>query len=513
MDGDASPAAHQSLVRHLQVCPPCRERLRAIEQTTEMGRKYDALSDEAEVARTVRFRRELQAARHSELQRQDQRRRMAVAVAVVSIGVAGVLLLRPPSPAVVDMDDVLTRAAETEQTAPKARRRVRVMMTPPIGPLASGPPVAPIWMVRYVDEGSLDTASDLPLAGLTNGLARAGVDPDRLLRVGAFGDWRTSVRERRDRVMLTGDLLVLQTAASNGPIRFGELRVSRSASYRVMGQAWVIAGLGRVDIQALTEPGSPAVAETSATRVVSPRAAGDGPRRLPSVAAGKQDVLDRLELDVRLAVSTADPDGSVAIVQRESRVVVTGALASAAKRRALAAQLTLWPDVDVRFGADAHPAVGRRGADLDRWGERVFGQGPGRHTFAPQLRRAAVTVDRRRDGLEALARRYSVDVTRALSPEARAKLQLLVAREYRALTADLLVLDGQLMVLGSSAESLALPRADPPSDWRSRVIQAAPGTAALQAEIDTLLFSEDDPDATATRTAFNRIWDVVAGQR
>lgn len=513
MDGGASPETHRSVVRHLQLCLPCRERLRAIDQTTAMGRKYDALSDEAGATRSVRFRRQLQATRHSELRRQDQRRRMVGTAAVMAIGIAGLLLLRPPSLAVVDMDDVLIRAAETEQAAPAARRRVRLMMTPRVGPLASGPPVAALWVVRYVDNGRLEAKSDVALAGLANGLTRAGVDPEQLLRVSAFGNWRTGVQQRRDRVTLTGDLLVLQTAAPSGPIQLGELRVSRSASYRVIGQAWVIAGLGRFDIQALPEPESLAATEAEPTRVEAAGTAGDGRRPVSSVEAIEHDALDRLELDVRLAVSAADPDGPVDIVQRESRVVVTGALASATKRRALAARLTLWPGVDVRLGADTRSAGGRRGADLARWGERVFGQGPARHTFANQLRGAALTVDRRRDGLEALARRYPVDAARALSPEARAKLQLLVTREYRALTADLLALDGRLMVLGSSAASLALPRADPPSDWRSRVIQAASGTAALQAEIDALLFSEDDPDATATRTAFNRIWGVVAVQR
>lgn len=479
--GTLEPALNEVTRKHVTGCASCRTYLHEMETLMDIGRRRvrRQLEHSDSAARAARFRRRLQEEEQA-VARAGAHWRWWWVAAVVPLYVVSLLLARVPA-TIVSSDDLIARAIVAERARPvDMTRRIRVEVQP-TGTEVARP--SPLWLVRDVPSAGWAHEDEADgLAPVLEALRDEGVDA-RPLSASAFGAWRASVPARRDRVAITGDVLVLQTVAPTGRIRLGELMVSRTG-YRVVGQVWVIDGVGRV---ALSEHDVPRTSE--AARAANSATAGHA--SLPAPAISERVTLERTELHARTVLHELEQDGLLRVFAQGARIVVAGVVMEAA-RRTVEDGLRPIPGLSLELHTSLVPPHEERGGLLRLWSERRLDTPAARLAFTSGLQRLGASARRRTIALGQLAERYPAGTARALPSADRADLQSLVERHVAGLRGDLVDLDAQLMpLLGATGRCMLVTRA--PDDWRERATRVTSSGLLVAKQIEKVLMLDDVP--------------------
>lgn len=574
-DGAMPPETARVILVHLQACDRCREELRTTDALTEAAADYlDLEFGEHKLPRCAQFRRQLEATSQTRphvfapiarVLRLPGLRWLSAA-AVGPLLLAGLMLFNT-SMAVVQADALLERVALESHARPGLMQRVQVTVTPlsrepalwsrrrgatrPDAPAIAVPPFS---LVRDIVDGvALPAGSPAyaaavePPPALKRLFDLQPVDWQRPLSVDGLRAWRRALTNKHDEIHAEGeDRLVLRTTTMEGVLREVSLVVERD-TYRVIRQLLVFEGIGRVEITELTQ----SVRQTAPALDggAGPGVSG-GATESGDAAADRnrieRDRLDRSEIETRIALREAGLDlgGRVRVARANDSIRVDGVVVSDSQRRDLGARLSTLQGVrvalrvgDVTAASTASAANGAPASSsgssasattsaatnaattqpaLSRWLTHTFAEGaPARDRFVPELTQLVSLVSQRLGALQDLADRYQLADIRALSPDARARLQLLLNLHYEGLTRDLVGLDIRLAVLFGSTERCVQATAAP-ADWPHRAVTGLAHAQALDRQVQELLMHEDLPalDTTSeghehvSRT-FSALWDSV----
>lgn len=402
-------------------------------------------------------------------------------------------LVRPP--AVLNADALLANATAAEREAGADSQDVAIEVTR-IGfghvPLAAavikpGSQALPNVLLSSVPPPARASVARL-LAGAPFNVARVA------LSATTYQAWRATMPGRHDVVSMTREGRLLLRTETKEPTRLGEL-VLEPATYRVVQVTYVSDGL-RIDARE--------------------RAYRPAPRRAAvtlTVTALDPTVLDRVELNARLALRTAQADlgRGVQIARTPDTVRVAGFVAPA-QHPALYRQLAALPHVRVELGVKPPSAAALPAPGLGRWQARIVGD----TTFVPAFAERAARIAERVEALQELARRYPFSDTSRLPPDARRLVDRLATLHYRDLVADLREIRpsiGLLVGLGSRPRPLTFGVVALPQDWRTRSRAAATAVQTFSADVDAVLRRDDMPSPTDTSLSrsYRTLCDLVSG--
>jgi hypothetical protein len=267
--------------------------------------------------------------------------------------------------------------------------------------------------------------------------------------------------------------------------------------HHVVRQSWVVAYLGRLDIEELDAWVRPAAP----------------PRTVDHLA------LERAELTARATLRALDLDlGGIRVHQSEKPegVEIDGAVPSAFARETLTARLVTVPQIHiiVRVAPVPEPArvVMRRTASphLASWLAEYGAGAEDRAALVPDIARRAPRLAQRLVAIQDLADRYTPDVVGKLPADAQMAFRRLVEAHFSALHSDMILLDEQLATFIGSA-GRPIPPAQPPRDWRARAPRALREARALSALFTQLASparkQDADPAASAElRAHLDALW-------
>jgi hypothetical protein len=596
-EGAMPPEEASVILTHLESCGWCREELRQTDALTEAAAScLDEEFGEDKLPRCARFRQTLDvnAQMPPHLLTRVVRLpgvRWLSAAAVGPLLLSGLMFFNA-STVVVQADALLERVVLESHAQPAGlTQQVQVTVTPAAGQPVTwsrrrgtkrpDPPalaVGSFTVVRNVVDGiavpdgsPAYAAAVEPPPALKRLLDLQPVDWQRPLCVEGLRQWRRALTTKRDEILTEDDhLLVLRTTTTEGLLREVSLVVRRD-TYRVIRQLLVFEGIGRVEIEELTQwvrqtaPAPGSIARLDANGNSMTAESGDASAAHDKV---ERDRLDRAEIDARIMLREAGLDlgGLIRISRASDSVRVDGVVLTDVQRRDVGERLSALPGVRVALrvrdaaavadaaanagaglgagsgsgvsagaGADVSAgAGGGRGAAADgvqtpgsgasgtrqpalsRWLAHTFAEGTtARARFVPELTRLISIVGQRLAALQDLADRYQTADVRALAPDARARLQLLVNMHYDGLNRDLLALDSRMAVLfGSTERCLQTPSA--PSDWPHRAVTGLTHARTLDRQVQELLSHEDLPALDTTsdghthiNRTFGALWDSV----
>lgn len=507
--GELPPREGRDVVAHLRRCATCRDEYGRLIRTFVMIAGGDEFSSPAPTAATtgatMRFVSRLHAQKQASVPVTPATRakQWLPAAAVIFVVFVGAVLTR--GTVVVQADQVLRQALLRERSYLPVHDAWLQIDVRPI--MVNG-------RARVRTVSALRPVSELRLAGVRPELRRvlphdvaAALDEYRVdweapLDVHTFQAWRARLGERHDAVSRSRRDIVLRTSTPIGArLREVELALDRE-SYQVVRVVWTVAEIGRLEI-ARSAP--PPHATTSVATSAAKNGHGD--------AAGLMDA----ELDARLVLRRTGLDLKGArVANTGASVLVTGATASRAQQRSLAASLGAIPSVELRLAPHSAPRTTDVvvGPQISAWTNRMFGETKEGREFVPTLRALATRVRDRVRVLNGLDERYSHADVERLAPQTRAKLQRLLTLHFAALNDDLIELDGRLSLLaGTSAARRAVSLKAAPGDWRRRAQAAHSAADVLGASIEPLV-TLDAPGQLGTTTAFlslRRVWESING--
>jgi hypothetical protein len=217
--------------QHLEHCPSCRANVRAMLDTLS---SYAQLVDPEPPERLQASRERLEglmaAARAAREAVSPPRRWLAVAAALVAV-VAGLTLFRTDP--IAYADEVVARAAQRERAVTMPTDLWRLSFIPGADAQAA----------RGNSGASSGADKALP-AKVIQVLEEHGFDPNHPLSLARMQAWRASTPDRREQVTHRDKWLVVKSA-TRGTLREVELVIDE-ASYQLVKQTWLIAGMGRV---------------------------------------------------------------------------------------------------------------------------------------------------------------------------------------------------------------------------------------------------------------------------
>jgi hypothetical protein len=499
-DSDASISwrRRQRIREHIRRCDACHGHVARGFDEVFHG-VHEILKDALDVNQTARRTRDsrFQHALHAQKieliappldSRWPVERWLALAATLAAIA-TGLLLLRPAVP-VIHAEELIERAIAYERDhAAGSRQRVRQslhasMFTPTRTASgtsgAAAPRVVPFSTIRTVVDGAV-AAGTLP-ASASQGERDAQLALARLLEkhhfdwrrpfcLACYRAWHASLPHKRDTVTITGDMLALRTTTSDGDLREVTLTFRRD-SHRIVRQAFIFEGLGRIEFEEIERHDSTPV-RTQATT--------------PQSAPANQHA------------SSVD-----------SRAVVS------ADAGRLAPIVTSRPPAAGDIERVAPPRLG-----LSRWLERTFPKSAfeARTTFLPNLERRASSV---RQHLIALQRFANLSAAKAggRATEAteadRIKLRQQIELEYQSMRTHLNALEGHLNLLVGTGTRSMESRAPLPDDWARRAREALPHATRLDYRLQRLFTREDlPPEETrvdrpqSVRATFEALWESI----
>jgi hypothetical protein len=228
--GELSPDAWRVVRQHLEHCPSCRANMRATLHTLS---SYAQLMDPEPPERLQASRERLEglmaAARADREAVSPWRRWLAAAAALVAV-VTGLMFRTDP---IAYADEVVARAAQRERAVTMPADLWRLSFIP-------GAEAQTAWGNNGASSGA---EKALP-AQVIRVLETHGFDPTHPLSLARLQAWRASNRDRREQVTHRDKWLVVKSA-TRGALREVELVIDE-ASYQLVKQTWVIAGMGRV---------------------------------------------------------------------------------------------------------------------------------------------------------------------------------------------------------------------------------------------------------------------------
>lgn len=436
------------------------------------------------------------------------------AAALMAAFVVGIFISQFPT-TIVRAEELLDRAARFEQASgghSRPSKRLQLRWTPaPVVPL--GQVVYPaVSTIRLMSNGQLAATWAEPAT--LRMLASHGVDWKQPLSIDAIRRWRLRLSERNERVSAAGGVLTLRIQTKESPLRLVELAV-RSDTYEVIREAFVVNGLGRLDVETLGDVASPAAP--------SPPPPLEAAVEAPSPNAVGRDALELAELRARHALHATrlDLGGQVRVaITARQRVLVDG-VASPQAGRALNARLSKEPHLDValRLGnvaaTEAPVLTPHPRAPIGEWLDNTFRDtdAAAKANFLPELGSAIALAARQLDALAVLERRYPSALAPAMSRNARGSLRALVNEHYRDLNETLNRLAEKTAVLQGSPSDLPVALVLAPPDWSARIPRAATEAETLQRLFPSLVRLNDRKEVDASRAAFDaafrRLWFVI----
>jgi hypothetical protein len=514
------PAQEQLAIDlHTSRCPKCRQQLHeqdhVIREVKEHCRRV--FGPDAQRRRFGDFQARLHDLQQASIHHHAtfRIRRWLPLAALIPVGFLGLLLLYQSHAAIVQADELLTRAAAVERDRPiGTRQRVRMRLLDGEAPVFTTASLKSSFSFteELIDGIALASASETIPNGLPSTLALKlqtyHIDPQQPLSVAHFVMVRSALRHRQDNVTrFTGangtPMLALRTTTDVGDLREAELIVEQN-TFHVVSESFVFVGLGRIEIDELAQwihHPEPLLAATTTTIVAA--------------AAPDRETLDRAELDARLLLgqSGADLPGTVHVAITRELLQIEGDLTDASTRRTMSTRFGGVPYVRMNLHVrDADPSVAPNAASaLSRWTERKFPENA-RTSFLPELLRRSVTVRQRLDVVAELARRYREPEIRQLSATSRTSLQQLLMLHHRALGSEVEALGSYIAVLTRRPQKhVSVEGVQVPSDWRPRSAAARANAIALDRRIQNLLLYDDLPatEQAEIDAAMASLWETL----
>lgn len=249
--GELPPDAWPIVRQHLEHCPMCREKMRVtIDMLDTCAQLAERDTPTQRRANRERLNDLMDAAR-ADREAVSPRRWLAVAAVLVAL-VTGITLSRTGR--VAYADEVVARAVQREHaiSMPADRWRFRFHSSAG-GQTTSGRNDASVWK----DKAALP-------AQVIQVLQAHGFDPDHPLSLARLQAWRASQPDRREQVTHQDGWLVVQSVTRRSALHEIELFIDE-ASFHVVKQTWLFAGLGRVICERVTleqrrrnrKPGAP----------------------------------------------------------------------------------------------------------------------------------------------------------------------------------------------------------------------------------------------------------------
>jgi hypothetical protein len=235
IDGELPPDAWPIVRLHLEHCPRCRAKTHALLDTFDM---LGTRAQHAKPGRPMRMRpgrewlNDLLDAARADREAVSPRRWFAAAAALAVL-VVSITLSRTGR--VAYADEVVARAVQREPAISMPGSRWRFRFQSDAG--------------RTVTLDEIDKAA-LP-AQILQMLQAHGFDPHHPLSLARLQAWRASQPDRREQVTHRDKWLVVQTATPQSALREIEIVIDE-ASFRVVKQTWLFAGLGRVVCERVT---------------------------------------------------------------------------------------------------------------------------------------------------------------------------------------------------------------------------------------------------------------------
>lgn len=504
-EGELPKRRQTEVTAHLRSCARCREQLGSVGlamreyQDAETKPHVAGTASEVAAERLDLFRSRLRHEQREQNGRESRfpvRRWLPIAAAIPII--VGALLFSNRYSSVVRAEELLTRAAAQEQSAPVGTVRRLQFHVRRTGTTSSPKSFTREVGLRTVSASTAASAApanddDRELRRLLDANHFGASDP---LSVRSFRAWRDSLTQHTDSVRLLGnDAIALRTETTDGVLRSAELIVRR-VDFQPLRQTLSFDGFGEIEIIELSRwiaPAAPLVADRS----TAPAPAASSPVAEP--AAPTTEELDEAELDVRRALHDQAADGlpDLAVTRTARDVEVRGAIDS--KRKGEIAR-AFHGSRSVRIllrspDPSSTPSEGRTitaSVAFGLWLDRTFGRSERAATFMPLLLWEAEQVQRRTAAFAALATRYPQSATANLAEPARQKLDALVDAHYRDLTKAIQALDDRVaLFLGSSTRRA--PALSAPRPWQPFAAAMPPLAASMQQSIDDLLHEENLP--------------------
>jgi hypothetical protein len=293
-----------------------------------------------------------------------------------------------------------------------------------------------------------------------------------------FAAWRNSLREKKDTVKRAGDLLTLDTATSQDPVREARL-VMRAGDFHAVEQHLRFANDQRLDFVevAFETDDEPQPAAESLIAQAPSRAAGvPAP---PAPPAPPPADLDEMELQLRYTLFNHKWDlGEDLVVGRTGgQVTLSGIVSSGKREEEMRAALSALPDVRFlgNLPADADDqkaglvrAVPAQSATplLKDVIDRAFPSREGRLAFTDQCLADSDAALSHAWALKRLVDRYSETEEQLLKPDSRQKLFEMLRAHLQELSRGNDNLASLLDLLpASNAGTPAIP-----SNWRPRIL-------------------------------------------
>ena len=293
-----------------------------------------------------------------------------------------------------------------------------------------------------------------------------------------FGDWRKSLREKKDKVKRSGDRLTLDTTTDNNPIKEAWI-VVRADDFHPVEQHLRFNDEQQLDFTELAFQitDEPQPAPQSVAQATAPQ-----PSR-PAVPPPPQVNLDEAELQLRYILFTHQWDlGEDLVIGRTlNQVTLSGTVSSKEREEAMQAALSTRPDIQLSIQlpavSGARPATPNRPiitkdsvlsspALLKDVLEQAFASREDRLAFVDRCLADSDASLSHAWALKRLADRYSEAEERRLTPESDARLRDMLRAHLQELIRanDNLRSLLELLPPSDAAEPVV------PSNWRPRIL-------------------------------------------